>query len=82
MRNPHKALEAIERLVGGSFGMDMECFLAGMSKIPDKELRKNLKWAAEIITKIYCISHAENSRGCSHPNWEKIKFEILAREEE
>lgn len=38
MRNPHKALEAIERLVGGGFGMDMECFLAGMSPIKDKEL--------------------------------------------
>ena len=36
MKNPHKALEAIESLVGSDYGQDLECFDAGMSKIADR----------------------------------------------
>ena len=79
MRNPHKALEAIERLVGGDFGLDMEMVLY------DKNARKNvisrLKAAARVITDIYIIAHAENSKGCKHENWEEKKYKILAEPE-
>ncbi len=72
MKNPHKALEAIETLVGGDFGMDMEWLLNDTKKVD-----KRLKQAAEVITKIYMIAHAETLHACSHPDWEDIKFKIL-----
>lgn len=75
MRNPYKALEAIERLVGGDFGLDMECLLNDKRK---KKLDPRLKEAAEIINNIYCIAHAEVSEGCKHDGWEDIKDKILA----
>ena len=74
MKNPHKALEAIEVLVGGDFGMDME-FIATGQKVrrPISTLRK----AAKMITDIYMIAHAENNHACSHSNWEEIKYKII-----
>ena len=77
MKEPFKALQAIHRLVGGSFGMDMEYLLYK----PPKKLDPKLKTAARIITDIYCIAHAEISR-CGHPEWEKIKDEIMKQPEE
>lgn len=74
MKNPHKALEAIEILVGGSFGMDMDCYVYGMMK--PKNTEDTLMEAAKLITKIYMIAHAEVSRGCSHEDWEKIKYRV------
>lgn len=50
MKNPYKALEAIERLVGGNLGMDVECMLM------EKKFRGINKKMAEIIGKIYVIS--------------------------
>lgn len=82
MRNPHKALEAIERLVGGDFGMEMEWYAHFHAKDRDIHwLKTNLRIASRLISEIYCISHAENSKGCKHEDWEKIKYDILAKEE-
>jgi hypothetical protein len=64
-------------LVGGDFGMDMDCFLGGAYKIKTKELRDKLKTAARIIIEVYKIAHAENTKGCSHSDWEEIKYKIL-----
>jgi hypothetical protein len=73
MKNPHKALEAIERLVGGDFGLDMEWYIHD-----DRVKRKNkrLLEAAKIITEIYLIAHAEGHCG-GHTNWQDRKYEIL-----
>jgi hypothetical protein len=86
MKNPFKAVEAIERLTGGSFGMIIEELAAKdekgkwVVKRPTRE-RKTLREMAALITDIYMISHAEgNCKG--HPSWEGKKYEILKREEE
>ena len=74
MRNPHKALQAIERLVGGNLGMDVEWRLA------DKKFRGINKKMAEVIVDIYIISHAEGQ--CTgHPSWENKKYDILKQDE-
>jgi hypothetical protein len=67
-----KALKAIERLTGGDFASDLEWNLADGS-ITDP----NLKQAAEIIGKIYMISHAESPKCTGHEDWKKIKDQIL-----
>jgi len=77
MKNPHRALEAIEVLVGSDFGMDMESLT--MEKNP-KNVISRLREAGRIITEIYCISHAENSHSCSHLDWEDKKYKILKDE--
>ena len=74
MKNPHKALEAIEMLVGGDFGMDMDFLLYDDR---EKNLDPRLKKAAEVITKIYCIAHSETVHSCSHEEWEKIKYDVI-----
>jgi len=74
MRNPHEALRAIEVLVGGDFGLDMEMIATPIKK-GGKKIDHRLKQAAELITTIYMIAHAEN--GCKHPDWENKKYEIL-----
>ncbi len=78
MKNSHKALEAIERLVGGDFGLDMEWYSTSTPKNRNKDpkwLQENLLEAAQLITKIYMIAHAEGN--CNHPEWEKEKFKVL-----
>ena len=79
MKNPYKAVKAIERLVEGDLGLDME------RRVHDEKEKKcdpRLKLAAKIITDIYKISHAEDKCLCSHKDWEKIKYEILNQPEE
>jgi hypothetical protein len=80
MKNPHKALEAIEYLVGGDFGIEMECYTYEMFETGKKwnktQLKKNLRDAAKLITTIYQISHAEIST-CNHTDWQKIKNNLL-----
>jgi len=74
MKNPHKALEAIEHITGSDWGMDME------SVIHEKNPRKlisRLREAGRIVSKIYQIAHAEGH--CHHEDWEKIKYEILSK---
>lgn len=78
MKNPYRALEAIHRLVGGKFGMDLEWWLSD-ERIKKKD--KRLVIAAEIITKIYLIAHSEVSR-CNHKDWEDVKYKILKQSEE
>ena len=73
MKHPNKALEAIEILVSGDFGLDMEWLLHDKRKKVDPKLKQ----AAEIITKIYCIAHAETNHHCQHSDWEQIKYDIL-----
>ncbi len=75
MKHPNRAIEAIEILVGSDFGMDMELLLQDKKK--PKNIISNLRKAAQMITTIYCITHAENSNSCNHPDWEKIKYEII-----
>lgn len=79
MQNPHRALEAIERLVGSDFGMDMEWLLVDVKNKKEK-IDPRLKQAAEIIGQIYMISHAEGK--CLHKDWEQIKYDILKQPEE
>ena len=79
MKNQYKALQAIERLVGGSFGLDMEWLL--VEKQRGKEIDEKLLKAAEVITDIYMISHAENSP-CNHTDWQEKKYKILKFPEE
>lgn len=74
MKNKLKALEAIEILVGEDFGFEMENILYNK----DKNIDPILKQAAKIITDIYCIAHSETKHHCQHPEWEKIKYKILA----
>ncbi len=79
MRNVYKTLEAIEYLVSDDFGMEME-FIDNEKKFPkelDKERLRLLKEAARRITTIYQIAHAENSKGCKHPDWEEIKYKVI-----
>ena len=80
MKNPHRALEAIERLVGGDFGMDMEWLLAEQEEGKVKDTDPRLLTAAKIIGDIYIIAHAEGN--CTgHPSWEEKKDEVLAHPE-
>ena len=76
MKNPHKALEAIEILVGDDFGLEMECLL-NKTKKEKKTIDPRLLKAAEIIGKIYCIAHSETSHQCRHEDWENIKYDII-----
>lgn len=78
MKNPYKALEAIEAIVGSDFGLDME-YAAFMEKRPHNAISR-LKSAGKAITKIYMIVHSETSHSCDHPDWEKIKYKILQDE--
>ena len=80
MKNPHKALEAIERLVGGGFGMDMEMLIYEAEK-GKRKVEPQLLEAAKIITEIYCIAHAEGTCGGGHTIWQQKKFDILATPE-
>jgi hypothetical protein len=75
-KNGYKALEAIEILVGEDFGLDME--YATLEKNPRK-LVSRLREAGKVITQIYQIVHAENSHACSHPSWERLKDQIIAK---
>lgn len=77
MKNPMKALEAIERIVGSDFGMDMEFYYMDKPEWNKVQLKKNLRLAAKLITQIYRIAHADTLHACSHSNWEKEKYEIL-----
>lgn len=84
MKHPHKALEAIEILVGGDFGMYMECILYEPKKPFKKytikdvaELKKKLDYAAKVITQIYRIAHADVTHGCRHELWETEKYKII-----
>lgn len=82
MKNHFKALQAVERLVSGDFVQDLEYMLyIKKPKKTKRELEELLKQSAEIIIKVYEISHAENSQGCSHPNWVNIKYDILKEPE-
>lgn len=75
MKNPHKALEAIEILVGGDFGLDVEWWAT------DKRIKKKDKMKiqmAKLITEIYKIAHAEGR--CEHKDWQQIKYEVLKNE--
>jgi hypothetical protein len=77
MKNAFKAIEAIEKLVGGDFGMDMEFYLYDRPKLDKTQLKKRLRQAARLITDIYVIAHAEST--CTgHPSWQKKKYEVLA----
>lgn len=77
MKNPHKALKAIEYLVGDDFGLDMEWLEYTDNKkevnIVNKE--RLLLEAAKRIGKIYMIAHSEGD--CEHPSWEKVKDEVI-----
>ena len=73
MKNPHEALRAIEVLVRGDFGLDMEFIASDIGK--GNKVSPKLRQAAQMITDIYMIAHAEN--GCKHPDWENKKYEIL-----
>jgi hypothetical protein len=78
MKNTYKALEAIEVLVGGDFGMDMEWLLYDKR---EKKIDPRLIQSAEIISKIYQIVHSETIHSCQHPDWENIKYDILSKAE-
>ena len=80
MKNPIKALEAIERLVGDDFGLDMEWLLTEHS--PKRKIDPRLQQAAKIIVDIYLIAHAEICYPCIHEKWENRKYEILKQPEE
>ena len=69
MRNAHKALQAIELLASGDFGLDAELY---------KGKNKELKEAYKRIIEIYTIAHCEVSP-CKHPDWEKRKYNILKK---
>lgn len=74
MKNTRKALEAIELLSGSSIGLDLEAYLY------EKRVTKKdplLEAAARIVTEIYKIAHAENSRDCKHETWEDIKYNVI-----
>lgn len=75
-KNAFKAIEAIERLVGGDFGVDMEMYVATKPKLNKTQLKKQLRQAAKIITDIYIIAHSEGA--CpGHPEWQQKKYDIL-----
>lgn len=76
-KNPYKALEAIEVLVGSDFGLDMEMYLVRPEKLDKTQLKKRLRQAAKVITDIYIISHAEGSCTGGHDKWQEKKYEIL-----
>jgi hypothetical protein len=75
MKNCYKALEAIEVLVGGDFGLEMEWLLYDQR---EKDIDPRLKQAAKIITDIYMIAHADTIHPCKHQEWENKKYKILA----
>lgn len=62
-----KVLAFIEELVGGDFSEDME-----FKKITkNKYTQKEAKQMAELIAKVYRISHAYGNHSCysTHKNW-------------
>lgn len=69
------ALQAIERLVGGDLGMEME-FLLTDERLDKTKIDPRLLDAAKIITEVYCIAHSEVA-ACSHEDWEQKKFTIM-----
>ena len=73
MTSPLKALEAIEFLVSGDFGEEMELLLYDKKNNVDPILRQ----AAQIISDIYLIAHAETKHTCKHPDWKTKKSEVL-----
>ena len=75
MKNAEKALEAIEILVGGDFGNDLELFTHKMKDIANP--KNTLRQAGLIFSQIYRIAHAETKHNCSHESWEEEKFAIL-----
>ena len=79
MRNPHKAIEAIELLVGSDFGLDMEWVSCPDLEKNPKRAVSRLRKAGEMITLIYQIVHSENNRGCRHTDWEDIKYDIIEK---
>ena len=78
MKNPKKALEAIEILVGGDMGFELENFLVDKKTNVDRD--SLLFQSAKIITEIYCIAHSEGE--CEHPDWEELKYKIIKKYEE
>ena len=74
-QNPHRALEAIERLVGGDFGLDVEWWLTDPKKSKQDKMKVEM---AKLITQIYMIAHAEGK--CRHKDWELKKYEILKQD--
>jgi len=74
MKNPYKALEAIEILVGDDWGLDMEMVIT--EKSPTNSVSR-LREAGRIVSKIYQIAHAEGNHGCRHEDWENIKYDII-----
>lgn len=75
MKNPYKALQAIEVLVSSDFGFDM-----GALRYQKNEVGPTLLEAARVITKIYQIAHSEKTSGsCKHLDWEEIKYDILSK---
>jgi hypothetical protein len=77
MKNPHRALEAINIITGGDFGLDVEWWLTD-KRIKHKDKMKMAM--AELITKIYMIAHAEGKCN-AHNNWEQIKYDILKKQD-
>ena len=78
MKNIYKALEAIEWLVDADLGIEAEYCLADKTKNHRDKLKVRM---AKVIGMIYQIAHSEMSRGCRHPDWEEIKYQILAIKE-
>lgn len=76
MRNPHKALEAIEILTGGDLGLDLEFISTEKNLKKIKNPLTTLRRAARLITEIYIIAHAEVSN-CKHHSWEEEKYKII-----
>lgn len=77
MKNPHKALQAIEYLSGDDFAMDLEWILAFPKSRKESEKRKMFKEAAKRLMQIYTIAHSEGN--CYHDNWSKVKDEIITK---
>lgn len=74
MKNPHKALKAIEMLVGSDLGMDLEWWLSDPKRRTNKRLLEN---AATVIGMIYKIAHSETT--CTHQDWEKEKDQVIKK---
>lgn len=76
MKNPIKALKAIELLAGGDFAQDLEWLTYREGRKVDKRILE----AAKILGNIYMIAHSEIST-CRHESWEKIKLEVIKQNE-
>lgn len=69
-----RLLKLIDKLVSGDVGFEADC--VELDILQDRKVDKKTEEFAELIMKIYKITHPVFSK-CSHPDWEKETDDLL-----